>query len=141
MTSWQTCKYESLIVLHNDATKNSLWRSASLNIPRNSSFATTKNRGKSLVPMPSYKRFHGSISHGSHVNHNSFGGNGSKGAFGSKLAWGHLKDAKADFKSPLKSYNSDSKVKHEKATSGSKSYDFRSKAKAKLTKDEFNKRR
>ena len=52
----------------------------------------------------------------------------------------HLKDAKADFNSPLMSYNSDKKVKHEEDTSGSKSYDSWNKAKAKLTKDELNTR-
>jgi ribosomal protein L14E/L6E/L27E len=93
------------------------------------------------MPMPSYKRHIGIIGQSSHGNHNAFGGNGSKGASDHKLNWGHLKDAKASFKSPLKSYNFDKKVKHEKATSGSKSYDSWNKAKAELTEDEFNKRR
>ena len=93
------------------------------------------------MPMPPYTRSHGSFGQSSHGSHNSFGGNGVSGAFNSKLNWGHLKDAKADFKSPLKSYNSDKKVKHEKTTSGSKSYDSWNKAKTKLTEDEFNKSR
>ena len=48
---------------------------------------------------------------------------------------------KSDFKSLSKPYNFDKKVKYEKSGSGSKSYDSWSKAKAKLTEDEFNKRR
>ena len=141
ITNWLANKYDSLLTLHNDAAKNSLWLSAAVNITRNSSSATTQNRGKAPMPMPSYKCPHGSIGQSSHGSHNSFGGNGSKGAFGSKLTWGHLKDAKADFKSPLKSYNSDKKVKHEKTTSCSKSYDSWNNAKAKLVEDEINKRR
>jgi hypothetical protein len=54
---------------------------------------------------------------------------------------GHRKDAKEDFKSPSKSYIYDKKVKHEKATTGSKSYDTWNKVEAKLTEDESNKRR
>jgi hypothetical protein len=61
MTNWQACKYDPLIVLHNDVVVNSLWRSAAVNIPRNSSSATTQNRGKAHVPMPSYKRPYVSI--------------------------------------------------------------------------------
>jgi len=57
--------------------------------------------------MPSYKRPRGSIGQSSHGIYSIFGGNGSKGASGSKLSWGHLKDAKEVFKSPLKSYNYD----------------------------------
>jgi hypothetical protein len=41
----------------------------------------------------------------------------------------------------LKSYNFDKTIKYEKAASGSKSYDSWNKAMAKLTKEEFNKRR
>jgi hypothetical protein len=93
------------------------------------------------MPMPPYKPSHGSIGHNSHGGHNNFGGNGSKGASASKSNWGHHKDAKADFKSSSKSYNSDKKMKYEKVASGSKSYDSWKKAKAKLTEDEFNKRR
>jgi hypothetical protein len=91
------------------------------------------------MPMPSYKRPHGSIGHSRHVSHNNFGGNGSKGASSKKITWVHLKDTKADFKSASKSYIFDKKVKHEKATSGSKSYDSWNNANAKLTEDEFNK--
>ena len=91
--------------------------------------------------MPPYNSSHGNIGQSNHGNHNNFGGNGSKGAFASKLNWGHPKDGKAYFKIPLKSYNSDTKIKYEKAALGSKSYDSWNKAKAKLTKDEFNKRR
>jgi len=40
---------------------------------------------------------------------------------------------------PLKSFNYDKKLKYEKATPYSKSYDSWNKAKAKLTKDEFKK--
>ena len=92
------------------------------------------------MPMPPYKRSHGSIGQSSHDSHNDFGCNGSKSASASKLNWGHPKDAKANFKSPSKSYIPDKKVKYEKATSSSKSYDSWNKAKAKLTEDEFNKR-
>jgi len=76
---------------------------------RNSSSATTQQRGKTHLPMPSYKRPRGSISQSSHDIHRSFGDNGSRGASGSKLTLRHLKDAKGDFKSPLKSYNSNEK--------------------------------
>ena len=51
-TNWQACKYDSLITLQNDASKNSLWRSAAVNIPRNGSSATTQNMCKAHVPMP-----------------------------------------------------------------------------------------
>ena len=61
------------------------------------------------MPMPSYKRSHGNIGQSNHGSHNCFGGNGSKGDSAIKLNWGHPKDAKADFKSPLKSYNPDKK--------------------------------
>jgi hypothetical protein len=54
---------------------------------------------------------------------------------------GHIKNAKADFKSQTKSYISEKKVNHERYTSGSKSHDSWSKAKVKLIDDEFNKRR
>jgi hypothetical protein len=97
MTNWQANKYDSLIALHNDVAKNSLWRSAAVNNPRNSISATTHIRGKAHAPLPSYKSPHGSIGRSSHGSHNIFGGNESEGAFGSKLTWGHLKDAKAYF--------------------------------------------
>jgi hypothetical protein len=54
------------------------------------------------MPMPSYKRPHDSIGQSIHGSHINFGGNGSKDVIGSKFNRGHLKDAKADFKSPLK---------------------------------------
>ena len=110
MTHRQACKYDSLLTLHNDDVKNSLWRSAAVNIPRKSISATTQNMGKAPMPMPSYKRPHGSIGQSIHGSHNSFGGNGGNGASDSKLTWGHLKDAKADFESPLKSHNSDKAI-------------------------------
>jgi hypothetical protein len=62
------------------------------------------------MPMPPYTCSHGNIGQSSHDGHNNFGGNGSKGASASKLNWGHPKDVKADFKSPLKSYNSDKNI-------------------------------
>jgi len=130
-----------LLTLQNDAAKNSLYRSTAVNIPINSSSAATQNKGKAPMPMPSYKRSHGIIGQSSHNNQNSFRGNGSKGAAASKLNWGHPKDAKAVFKSPFKSFNSDQKIKYEEATSGFKIYDSWNKDKAKLTEDEFNKRR
>ena len=61
MTDWHAGNYDYLIALHNDVAKNSFWRSAFVNIPKNSSSATTHNRGKAHVPKPSYKRPHGSI--------------------------------------------------------------------------------
>ncbi len=93
------------------------------------------------MPMPPYKRSHGSIGQSSHGSHNNFEGNGSKGASTCKSNWGQHKDAKADCKSPSKSYNFDKTNKYEKVASDSKSYDSWNKAKAKLTEDEFNKRR
>jgi len=80
MTNWQIDKYDSLLTLQNDAAKSSLWRSTAVNIPRNSCSATTQNKGKASMPMPSYKRPHGNIGQSNHDNHNNFGGNGSKGA-------------------------------------------------------------
>ena len=69
------------------------------------------------MPMSSNKRPHGSIGKSNHGNHGSFGGSGSKGASSSKITRAHLKDAKADFKSPSKSYTSHKEIKqHEKAT-------------------------
>jgi hypothetical protein len=141
ITNWQAGKYDSLLILQNDVAKNILWRSTEVNIPRNSGSATTQNKGKAPMPMPPYIRSHGRIGHISHGSHNSFGGNGSEGTSASKLNWGQPKDVKADFKSPLNLYNSDKKMKHEKAASGSKSYDSWNKARSKLTDDEFNKRR
>jgi hypothetical protein len=61
MTNWQASKYEYLLTLQNDLAKNSLWRLAAVNIPINSSFATNQNMDKAPMPMPSYKRSHGSI--------------------------------------------------------------------------------
>ena len=109
MTNWQASKYYSLLTLQNDAAKNSLWHSNVVNISRNSSFATTRNKGKAPMPMPSYKRSHGSIVQRRHDTHNCFGGSGSTSSFASKLNCGHPKDAKAHSKSPLKSFNSDKK--------------------------------
>jgi len=93
------------------------------------------------MPTPPYKRSQGSIGQSSHGNHNNFGGNGSKGASATKSNWGQPKDVKANLKSPVKSCNSDKKIKYEKAASCSKSYDSWNKAKANLTENEFNKRR
>ena len=111
MTNWQADKYDSLLTLQNDAAKNSLWRSNAVNIPRNCSSATTQNKGKAPMPMPPYTRSHGNIGQSSHVSHNDFVGSGSKGASASKFNWGHPKDVNANFKSPLKSYNSNKKHK------------------------------
>jgi len=82
--------------LKNDVAKNSLWRSAAVNIPRNSSSTITHNRGNAPMQMPPYNRSHGSIGQSNHDNHHSFGGNGDKDSSGGKLNWGHLKDAKGD---------------------------------------------
>jgi hypothetical protein len=89
MTNWPANKYESLLTLHNDTAKNSLWRSAAVNLPRNSSSANTQNRGKEAMPMPSYKRRHGNIGQSNYGSHNKFRVNGSKGTSGSKSAFGH----------------------------------------------------
>ena len=86
MTNWQTRKYESLLTLQNcDAKNYSLWRSTAVNIPRNSSSATTQNRGKAPMPLPSYTRSHNIIGKSSHGSHNNFGSDGSKSASASKL--------------------------------------------------------
>jgi hypothetical protein len=53
MTNWQACKYDSLLTLQNDVAKNSFWRSTAVNIPRNSSSATTQIKGKAHMPMSS----------------------------------------------------------------------------------------
>jgi hypothetical protein len=98
MDTWQAGKYESLITLQNDVVKNSLWRSAAVNIPRNSSSATTQNRGKASLLMPSYKRPHGRIGKSDHGSYMSFGGNGSKGASSNKKTWRHLKMQKQTLK-------------------------------------------
>ena len=45
MINWRASKYDYLITLQNDVAKNSLWRSAAVDIPRNSSSATTQKRG------------------------------------------------------------------------------------------------
>jgi hypothetical protein len=45
MTNWQASKYASLLTLQNDVAKNSLRRSTAVNIPRNSTPATTQNKG------------------------------------------------------------------------------------------------
>jgi hypothetical protein len=140
MTNWQTYKYESLLTLHNDVAKNSVWCSAAVNIQKKKIPLLLKTRVRHLcrchrtnVLTAELVEAVMAVTTILEVTETC--------AFGSKLTWGPLKDAKADFKSPLKSYNSDKKVKHEKATSGSKSYDLWNKAKAKLTQDEFNKRR
>jgi hypothetical protein len=77
MTNWQAYKYDSLLALHNDAAKNSLWRSVAINIPKNISSTTTQDRSKAPMSMPSYTRPHGNIGQSSHGSHNNFGGNGS----------------------------------------------------------------
>jgi len=71
MTNWQAGKYDALIALQNDVAKNSLWRSAAVNCLRNGSSATTRNKGKAHVPLPSYTRPQGSIGHNSHGSHNN----------------------------------------------------------------------
>jgi hypothetical protein len=91
MTKLHARKYDSLIDLQNDATKNSLWRSAAVNTPRNDSFATTHNKSKVTMPMPSYKRPHVKIGQSNHGSYGSFGGNGSKCAFNSITTWGNLR--------------------------------------------------
>jgi hypothetical protein len=141
MTYWQASKYESLLILQNYVAKNCLWRSAAANSPSSNSSATTENRGKAPMPKPSYKHHHGGIGQSIQGSHNNFVGNRSKGASSSKINWGHLKDEKSVFKSPLKSYNIDKKVNHKKATSGSRIYDSWNNAKAKFIEDDFNKRR
>ena len=80
MTNCQASKYDSLLTLQNDATKNSSWRLTAVNIPRNSSSATTQNKDKAPMPMPPCKCSHGNIGQSSHASHHNFGGNGSKGA-------------------------------------------------------------
>jgi len=97
MTSWQASKYGSLLTLQNDAAKNRFWRSAAVNIPRNSSSATIQDKGKAPMPMPPYIRSHGNIGQRSRGSHNNFGGNGSKGASANKSNWGQPKGVKADF--------------------------------------------
>ena len=98
MTNWYAGKYGSLHTLKNDAAKNSFWRSAAVNIPRNSSSATTQNMGKAPMRMPSYKRPFVSIGQSNHGSHIRFGGNGSKSASGNKSTRGHLKDTKQTLK-------------------------------------------
>jgi hypothetical protein len=97
-TNRHAINYASLSALRNDAAKNSLWRSTAANILRSGNSDTTRNKKKAPMPMPSYKRPHGSIGHNSCDSYGSFGNIGSKGAFDSKVSWGHLKDAKADLK-------------------------------------------
>ncbi len=82
-----------------------------MNIPRSVNSSTTQNKGKTPMPIPSYKRSHGGIGHNILSNYGSFVNNGSKGAFGSKVSWGHPKDAKSNFKGPSKSRISDKKSK------------------------------
>jgi hypothetical protein len=115
MTNWEAVKYDFLLTLQNGAAKNSLWRSTAVNIPRNSSSATTHNKGKTPMPMPPYKFSHGNIGQSSHGNHNNFGANGSKCASACESNWGQPKDAKEDLKSPSKSYNSYKKLSTRKS--------------------------
>jgi len=49
MTNRQTCKYESLLSLQNDAANNRFWRSVAANISRNRGSATTQNTGKAPI--------------------------------------------------------------------------------------------
>jgi hypothetical protein len=109
MTNWQTSKYASLIAFQNDAAKNNLLRSAAVNIPMSDNFnnTTTQNKGKAPMQMPSFKRPRNSIVYNKHDSQGGFGNSGSKGASCSKVSWGHPKDGKAGFKSPLKSHISD----------------------------------
>jgi hypothetical protein len=86
MTNWQASKCTYLIALQNDDAKNSLWRSTAVHIPRSGSYGITQNKGKAPMPMPSYKRPHGSIGHNSHSSYGGFEDNDSKGAFGSKIS-------------------------------------------------------
>jgi hypothetical protein len=141
MTNWQAGKYDSLISLQNDAAKNSLWRSARVNTPRSGTLANTQNKGKGPMPTPSFKHQYGSNNQNNRGSFGNFGGNGSKGASSSKGYWGHLKDAKTGFKGSAKSPTSGKQVKRERSTSDLKDYDSWNRAKAKLTADEYNKRR
>jgi len=75
MTNWQTDKYLSIISLQNDASKNSLWRSAS-SLGTNGSSSTDK-KGKGAAFTPSFKK---PIS-----SSGSFSDSGSKGFLTQKI--------------------------------------------------------
>ncbi len=117
-------------------------RSNAVNTPISASFATTRNKGKTPVPMPSFK--HSYVSNNQNIRgiSGSFGGDGNKGASSSKEHWNHPKDVKANFKGSSKpSISGKHYVNRERIISNSKGYDSWNKAKAKLTADEYNKRR
>ena len=64
---------------------------------KNSSSATTQNKGKAPMMMPPNKRSHGNNGQSSHGSHNNFGGNGSKVDSASKSNWGQSKDVNTYF--------------------------------------------
>jgi hypothetical protein len=138
MTNWQAGKYDSLISLQNDAAKNSLWRSTGVNSPRTGLLARTQNKGKAPMTTSTFKHPNSGNNQNSRGSSGSFGGNANKGASSSRGPWGHLKDAKADFKGQSKSAK---QVKRERDIADPKGYDSWNKAKAKLTEAEFSKRR
>ena len=48
MTNWQTGKYATLMELHNDAAKNSLWRSSTIITPRSSASNSHHSKSKGV---------------------------------------------------------------------------------------------
>jgi hypothetical protein len=90
--------------LQNDVGKNSLWRSSTIITPRSGGLGTRKNKGKSPMTQPTFKRHQPIIYGQDNVgSHGSFGGNGSKGTFNNKKQHEQSKYAQADFTRRTKS--------------------------------------
>jgi len=67
MSNWQFSKYMSIIALHNDAAKNSLWRSTSALRLRTNNNNSKDRKRKEAALTPCFKKANGTS--GSFNNH------------------------------------------------------------------------
>ena len=90
MFNWQSGKYVTLMDLHNDAAKNSLWRSSTIITPRMGGSNSHHGKGKAPMPAPMSKRLQpvgfGQNTFGCHDN---FRARSSKGVSNTMKLGGH----------------------------------------------------
>ncbi len=56
MSNWHARKYATLMALHTDVAKNSLWRSSIVIKPKTGGSNTHQNKGKTPMTQPNFKR-------------------------------------------------------------------------------------
>jgi hypothetical protein len=131
-TNWQTSKYLSIIALHNDAAKDSLWRPTSAFTHRTNSNINGNRKGKGVAFIPSFKNPIGSSG--------NFSNNGSKQFSDSKKMSKSKNGASTSKSFTTKSVGIDKKSKRKVAFTN-KPFESYNKAKSKLNEEEYNKRR